>query len=84
MAQCSTISASYALNSMSQFLSTLEGRERVVGHALTWKLDFPRPLIRIGRKTPLQSHQAALRVPEPILTAKMFKKSKLSKHFCFT
>ena len=30
---------------------------------------------------PPQSCQAALTVPEPILSTKMLKKSKLSKHF---
>ena len=40
----------------------------------TWKLDFTRPLIRIDYTSPAQSRQAALRVPEPILTAKIFKK----------
>ena len=38
-----------------------------------WKLDFTRLLIRIDYTSPAQSRQAALRVPEPILTAKMFK-----------
>ena len=38
----------------------------------TWKLDFTRPLIRIDRTAPAQS---VLRIPEPILTAKMFKKN---------
>ena len=32
-------------------------------------------LIKIDYKYPLQSRQAALRVPEPILPAKMFKKN---------
>ena len=41
----------------------------------TWKLDFTRPLIRIDYTSPAQSRQAALRVSEPILTAKIFKKS---------
>ena len=36
----------------------------------TWKLDFTRPLIRIDQTSPAQS---VLRIPEPILTAKMFK-----------
>ena len=40
----------------------------------TWKLNFTRPLIRTGYTSPPQSHQAALRAPESILTAKMFKK----------
>ena len=39
----------------------------------TWKLNFTRPLIRIGYISPPQSRQEALRVPEPILIAKMFK-----------
>ena len=39
----------------------------------TWKLDFTRLLIRIDYTSPAQSCQAALRVPELILTAKMFK-----------
>ena len=38
----------------------------------TWKLDFTRPLIRIDQTSPAQS---VLRIPEPILTAKMFKKN---------
>ena len=41
----------------------------------TWKLDFTRPLIRIDYTSSAQSRQAALRVPEPILTAKMFQKN---------
>ena len=40
----------------------------------TWKLNSTRPLIRIDYTFPYQSREAALRVPEPILTAKMFKK----------
>ena len=40
----------------------------------TWKLNFTRPFIRIDYTSPPQSRQAALRVFEPILTAKMFKK----------
>ena len=40
----------------------------------TWKLNFTRPVIRIDYTSPPQSREAALRVPEPILTAKMFKK----------
>ena len=44
----------------------------------TWKLSFTRPLIIIDYTSPSQSRQAALRIPEPTLTA---KKSKLSKHF---
>ena len=39
----------------------------------TWKLNFTRPLIRIDYTFPPQSRQGALRVPEPILLAKMFK-----------
>ena len=42
-----------------------------------WKLNFARPLIRIDYTSPPQSRQTALRVPEPILTAKMFKKFKI-------
>ena len=38
------------------------------------KLDFTSPLKRINYTSPPQSHQAALRVSEPILTAEMFKK----------
>ena len=34
MKQCSAINASQAPNFMSQFLSTLEGRKRVVGYSL--------------------------------------------------
>ena len=49
----------------------------------TWKLNFTRPLVTIDYTSPPQYHQAALRVPEPTLTAKMFKKSKLSKHFFY-
>ena len=49
----------------------------------TWKLNFTRPLIRTGYTSPPQSHQAALRAPESILTAKMFEKCKLSKHFFY-
>ena len=63
---------------MSQFLSTLEGRKRVVGYSFLPKNFLPnfiRPLIRIDYTSPPQSCQAALRVPEPILTAKMFKKN---------
>ena len=72
---------------VSQFLSTLERRKRVVGyvflpgnsvHSLT---HFTLPLIRIDYTSPPQYRQAALRVLKPILTAKMFKKKfKLSKH----
>ena len=40
----------------------------------TWKLNFTRLLIRIDYISPPQSCQAALTVPEPILTAKIFKK----------
>ena len=39
----------------------------------TWKLNFTRPLIRIDYTSPPQTREAALRVPEPILTAKMCK-----------
>ena len=49
----------------------------------TWKLNFTRPLIRTGYTSPPQSHQAALRAPESILTAKMFEKCKLPKHFFY-
>ena len=75
MKQCGTISKSYARNSMSQFLSTLEGR--ICGgwiFAPTWKLSFTLPLIRIDYTSSPQSLEAALRVPEPILTDKMLKK----------
>ena len=41
----------------------------------TWKLNFIRPLVRIDYTSPPQSGQTALRVHEPILTAKMFKKN---------
>ena len=37
----------------------------------TWKLDFTRPLIRIDQTS---SAQSVLRIPEPILTAKMLEK----------
>ena len=48
----------------------------------TRKLVFTRLLIRIDYASSPQSCQAALRVPEPILTSKMFKKKfKLSKYF---
>ena len=47
----------------------------------TWKLDFTCPLIRINYTSPSKYCQAALRVSKPILTAKMFKKPKLSKYF---
>ena len=47
----------------------------------TWKLNLTRPLKKIDYTSPPQSRQAALRVTEPILAAKMFKKCKLSKHF---
>ena len=60
---------------MSQFLSTLGGR--ICGGWIfppTWKLGFTLPLIRIHYASSPQSLQAALRVPEPILTGKMFKK----------
>ena len=40
----------------------------------TWKLNFTRPLIRIDYLVPPQYHQAASRITEPIVTAKMFKK----------
>ena len=40
----------------------------------TWKLNFTRLLITIDYTSPPQSCQAALRVPELTLTAKMFKK----------
>ena len=40
----------------------------------TWKLNFTRPLIRIDYTSPPQFRQGALRVSEPILTAKTFKK----------
>ena len=40
----------------------------------TWKLNFTGPLTRIDYTSPPQSRQSALRVPEPILTAKMIKK----------
>ena len=40
----------------------------------TWKLNFTRPLIRIDYLFPPQYHQAASRITEPIVTAKMFKK----------
>ena len=43
----------------------------------TWKLNLIRPLIRIDYTSPPQSCQAALWVPEPILTAKMFKKIEI-------
>ena len=39
----------------------------------TWKLNFTRPLIRIDYTSPPKTRQAALRVPESILTGKMFK-----------
>ena len=41
----------------------------------TWKLNFTRPLIRIDYTSPPQYRPANLRFPEPILTAKMFKKN---------
>ena len=41
----------------------------------TWKLNFTRPLIRIDYTSTPQSRQAALKVPKPILTAKMLKKN---------
>ena len=47
----------------------------------TWKLNFTCPLMRINYTSPPQSCQAALRFPESVLTAKIIKKSKLSKHF---
>ena len=40
----------------------------------TWKLNFTYLVIRINYTSPLQSCQAVLRVPEPILTGKMFLK----------
>ena len=49
----------------------------------TWKLNFTCLSIRIDYTFPPQSRQAALKVPEPILIVKMFKKSKLSKHFFY-
>ena len=75
---------------VSQFLSTLERRKRVVGyvflpgnsvHSLT---HFTLPLIRIDYTSPPQYRQAALRVLKPILTAKMFKKNLnyLNIFFC--
>ena len=75
---------------VSQFLSTLERRKRVVGyvflpgnsvHSLT---HFTLPLIRIDYTSPPQYRQAALRVLKPILTAKMFKKklNYLNIFFC--
>ena len=65
---------------VSQFLSTLERRKRVVGyvflpensvHLLT---HFTLPLTRIDYASLPQYHQAGLRVLKPTLTAKMFKK----------
>ena len=47
----------------------------------TWNLNFTCPLLRIDYTSPFQSCQAALRLPEPNLTAKMFKKLKLTKYF---
>ena len=51
----------------------------------TRKLNFTRPLIRIDYTSTPQPRQAGLRVPKPILTAKMFKKniSYLSIFFYF-
>ena len=40
----------------------------------TWKLNFTRALITTVYTPPLYSYQAALRVAEPTLAAKMFKK----------
>ena len=40
----------------------------------TWKLNLTRPLKKIDYTSPPQSRQAALRVTEPTLAAKMFKK----------
>ena len=47
----------------------------------TWNLNFTSPLLRIDYTSPFQSCQAALRLSEPNLTAKMFKKLKLTKYF---
>ena len=47
----------------------------------TWILHFTHPSIRIDYTSPPQSPQAALRVAELVETAKMSKKSKLTKHF---
>ena len=47
----------------------------------TWNLNFTCPLLRIDYTSQFQSCQAALRLPEPNLTAKMFKKLKLTKYF---
>ena len=47
----------------------------------TWIVDFTHPSIRIDYKSPPQSPQVALRVAELVPTAKMLKKSKLTKHF---
>ena len=55
----------------------LRGTKKVVGYSFLPKNFLPNficPLIRIDYTSPPQSCQAALRVPEPILTAKMFKK----------
>ena len=48
----------------------------------TWKPNFTRPLMRIDYTSPPKSRQAALRAPEPILKAKMFKKIEF-KHFFY-
>ena len=45
------------------------------GCPTTWKIDFTCRLIRINYTSPLQAHQTTLRVPEPILIAKIFKKT---------
>ena len=55
---------------ISHFLSTLEQRKRV----LDIETQFHTLLITIDFRSPSESHQAALRVPEPILKSKMFKK----------
>ena len=47
----------------------------------TWILHFTHPSIRTDDTSPPQSSQAALRVAELVETAKMSKKSKLTKHF---
>ena len=47
----------------------------------TLKLNFTRLLMRIDYTSSPQPSQAALKVPEPTLTYKMFKNSKLSQHF---
>ena len=57
-------------------VSTLLRREKKSGWIcpLNWKLNFTRPLIIIDYLSPPKSLQAAVSVPEPILTVKMFKK----------